>query len=78
MLELVIIVDSSGSIGRANFNKYVRPFVRDLVRGFDIGPEATQVGLIVYSKDVDVVFGLNNTHNNVKVGLDDMTRDGYR
>ena len=77
MLELVIIVDSSGSIGRENYEKYVKPFVRDLVRGFDIGPEATRVGLIVYSGDSDVVFGLAK-HNNVKVGLDDMTRDGYR
>ena len=51
-LELVFIVDSSGSVGKDNFVRYVKPFVRDLVGRFTIAPDATRVGLVLYSKAV--------------------------
>ena len=52
------MLDSSGSVGNSNFQT-VRQFVLDFVQGLNIGPNDTQVGVIVFSDFTTVAFNLN-------------------
>ena len=52
------MLDSSGSIGRLNFQR-VRKFVLDFVEELTIGTNDNQVGVIVFSSSASVVFNLN-------------------
>ena len=52
------MLDASGSVGSSNFQR-VRQFVLDFVQGLKIGPNDTQVGVIVFSSYPTVVFNLN-------------------
>ena len=54
----MFVLDSSGSIGAANFQK-IRNFVDAVVNDLEIGPTRTQVGVIVFSSEAYVEFGLS-------------------
>ncbi|XP_019614540.1 PREDICTED: uncharacterized protein LOC109462428 isoform X1 [Branchiostoma belcheri] len=56
-LDLFLVLDGSGSVGAANFDK-VKQFARDMVNRFDIGPTATRVGVLQYSDRNSLVFNL--------------------
>ena len=58
-IELVFIIDSSGSIGEDNF-KYIKEFVKGIVNEFTIGPNTTRIGLVLYSEKISVVFNLDD------------------
>ena len=56
-IDLVFVLDSSGSIGDANFQT-IRNFVNTFVGTLEIGPTRSQVGVIVFSDDAQVQFNL--------------------
>ncbi len=56
--DIVFIVDSSGSVGPANF-ELAKRFVGDVISRLDIGSSATRVGVIDYADSVENVFFLN-------------------
>ncbi|XP_076809872.1 E-selectin-like [Clavelina lepadiformis] len=53
VMDLAIVLDSSGSIGAANWDRLLK-FVRDFLREVEIGDGAARVSVISYSKDVDL------------------------
>ena len=57
-LDLVFVLDSSGSVGSGNF-ALVRNFVADVIDTFEIGPDETQVGVITFSGIARTIFQLN-------------------
>ena len=61
-MDLVFVLDSSGSVGRTNFAS-VRNFVADVTNTFEIAPEETRVAVITFSGMARTVFQLN-THSN--------------
>ena len=58
----MFVLDSSGSIGKENFQK-IRNFVDAIVNGLEIGPTRTQVGVIVFSSNVQMNFSINKYPN---------------
>jgi len=54
VLDIAFIVDSSGSIGRSNWEK-VKRFVKALISKLDISSSGTQVAAIAYSNNPEVV-----------------------
>ena len=60
-LDLVFVIDSSGSIGSTNF-QLMRDFVKNVVMQFVIGPDRTQVGMITFNNTATVQFQLS-AHN---------------
>ena len=63
--DVVFVVDSSGTINEndpQNWNR-VRTFVNEIIRRFSIGENAAQVGLVLYSTDVESSFYLNSFSN---------------
>lgn len=56
-MELVFVIDSSESVGPENF-EIIKDFVAALVDRLTVGRNATRVGLVLYSLDVQVVFNL--------------------
>ena len=61
IFDLVIVLDSSGSIeeaGTGNWN-LTKAFVVNILQGLDIGPQATRVGLVMFSRNVRNEFFLN-------------------
>jgi len=57
--DIVIVADASTSIGQKNFTRQLE-FISDLVGTFDIGPSATQIGLITFSTNPHVQFNMNS------------------
>ena len=57
-IDLIFVLDSSGSVAASNF-QHVRNFAANLVQELQIGPNKTQVGMIVFSSSVRVMFYLN-------------------
>ncbi|XP_036085248.1 matrilin-4 [Rousettus aegyptiacus] len=56
-LDLVFVIDSSRSVRPFEFET-MRQFLVGLLRGLDLGPNATRVGVIQYSSQVQSVFRL--------------------
>ncbi|KAF3824926.1 hypothetical protein GH733_010260 [Mirounga leonina] len=56
-LDLVFVIDSSRSVRPFEFET-MRQFLVGLLRGLDVGPDATRVGVIQYSSQVQSVFPL--------------------
>lgn len=59
-LDLLFLLDASVSVGPENFAQ-MQSFVRSLTLQFDVNPDVTQVGLVVYGGRVRTAFGLD-TH----------------
>ncbi|XP_040048668.2 collagen alpha-1(XX) chain [Gasterosteus aculeatus] len=57
--DIVLLVDGSWSIGRANFRR-VRDFLEGLMMPFHIGPDHIQIGLTQYSGDPRTEWQLNS------------------
>ncbi|KAG8519720.1 Matrilin-4 [Galemys pyrenaicus] len=56
-LDLVFVIDSSRSVRPFEFET-MRQFLMGLLRALDVGPNATRVGVIQYSSQVQSVFPL--------------------
>ena len=54
----MFVLDSSGSIGAPNF-QLIKEFVANIATDLDIGPDNSQVGVIVFSSSAAVQFSLN-------------------
>ena len=65
-IDLVFVLDSSGSIGIVNF-QLIRNFVTNIIQNLDIGPDKNRVGVIVYSNTATVQFSLNTHQTNVSL-----------
>ena len=55
----MFLLDSSGSVGFELFRKK-KEFIRHMVDGLNIGPDATHVGIATFSSNSRVEFGLNS------------------
>ena len=53
-------MDSSGSINKEKY-EIAKKFVADLVNGFTINEKNVQVGLIIFSGEVKLIFGLKDS-----------------
>ncbi|KAL5006010.1 hypothetical protein ScPMuIL_017168 [Solemya velum] len=58
-VDLVIVLDSSTSVGRDNFQKMLR-FCKNLLENADIDSGNVRVGLLIYSTEVHVQFYLED------------------
>lgn len=47
-MDIVILLDSSGSVGLENFNK-MKQFLVKSINGFSVGPNSIQIGLVTFS-----------------------------
>ena len=72
-MDIAFIVDSSGSIGRSNWER-VKRFLKALVSKLDVSPSATHVAVISYSTSPKVEMRFNGLQNTDEVNrkFDDM------
>ena len=56
-LDIVFVLDSSGSIGGSNFIT-MKTFVKNVVSNFEIGDSKTRVGIIRYSSSASIILPL--------------------
>ncbi len=63
--DLIFVLDSSGSINNNHPDNYnqVRAFVHNFVNELAIGPEANQVGVIIFGVNDEIVFNLSTSSN---------------
>ncbi|XP_021375367.1 uncharacterized protein LOC110464458 isoform X14 [Mizuhopecten yessoensis] len=86
-VDMVIVVDSSTSVGEDNFRKQIN-FVKQLLSNSDIDSGAVRAGVLIYSTGVEVQFQLNTykTKNSMFTAIDNIqyiygstnTADGLR
>ena len=62
---MVFALDSSGSIGRTNYQKVV-DFVREVIHGLNINSDS-RVGVVVYSNSPSILMSLNQYSNKMSV-----------
>lgn len=69
-MELIFVIDSSESVGPENF-EIIKDFVTALVDRVTVGRNATRIGLVLYSLEVRLEFGLNKytTQQDVKQAI---------
>ena len=58
VLDLVLMVDTSSSVGQANF-VLIKDFLANVFGNFPIGMTETRVGMVTYNNDVNIKFYLN-------------------
>ncbi|KAK0047864.1 FMRFamide receptor [Biomphalaria pfeifferi] len=64
--DVLLILDSSGSIGKANYDLLAK-FSADLTSNFTVAPDAIQFGTIIFSDSVQNIFNFNQFTNNSQV-----------
>ncbi|GFR95034.1 collagen alpha-5(VI) chain, partial [Elysia marginata] len=74
-IDLVLLLDASGSVGSADFRKQVN-FLADLVAQFDVGPTKMQVAAATYDSDVNRQFYLND-YNDTQSVVEAIRRISY-
>jgi hypothetical protein len=57
--DLIFVVDSSGSIGSANW-VFVLEFINDIIDKVGVAPQGTHVGFVTYGNRAHIQFQLNN------------------
>ena len=66
IMDIVFVIDSSGSVDKDNWET-IKDFLKAVVGSFEIGPDATMVGIVSYGKSAVKVLDLTadpNTVNN--------------
>ena len=73
ILDIAFIIDSSGSIGRRNWER-VKRFVKALVSKLEVSYYSTRIAAMAYSTDPEVVMRFNDYQGTVEVnqGFDGM------
>ena len=61
-LDIVFVLDASGSIGQSNF-VIMRDFVKSIISNFEIGADKTRVGVIRYASSASIVISLGSVNN---------------
>ena len=72
-MDIAFVVDSSGSIGRTNWERMKR-FLKALVSRLDVSPSAAHIAAIAYSNSPEVVMRFNSVQgtNQINQLLDRM------
>ena len=63
-LDIVFVLDASGSIGSSNFVR-MKDFVKSVVSNFEIGADKTRVGVIRYATSASIVIPLGSTDDSL-------------
>ena len=61
-MDICFLVDSSASVLQVNWPKLLG-FINDVVSLVDLGPQATQVGLVSFSSTSELTIPLNRFNN---------------
>jgi len=57
-VDLVFVLDGTGSVGATNFER-MKTFVQKMISDFELGPEATRIGVVVYSHRASLEISLD-------------------
>ena len=63
-LDIVFVLDASGSIGSSNFVR-MKDFVKSVVSNFEIGDDKTRVGVIRYASSASIIIPLGSTDDSL-------------
>jgi uncharacterized protein YegL len=77
-VDLVFVLDNSGSVGVENFKK-VKDFVKRVIDFFNIGADGTHVSVVTYDTDTHIEFNLVKyfTKNELRNAVDDIQYHGF-
>lgn len=69
-MDVVLVLDGSGSIGKENWRDNVVPFAVGIANKLPIDPEYTRLGCVLYHTEAEVYFQMNQAglQNNAAVG----------
>ncbi|KAJ7380110.1 hypothetical protein OS493_010821 [Desmophyllum pertusum] len=66
VVDIAFIIDSSGSIGRTNWERMKR-FIKALISKLDVSPSATHIAAVAYSTNPKVEMTFNNVQSTNEV-----------
>ena len=73
-LDLVFVVDGSGSVGRSNW-RLVTDFLIEVVNRLDIGAQQVRVGMVLFSSSAQTLWGLGSRQASDRESLTAGMRD---
>jgi uncharacterized protein YegL len=77
-VDLVFLLDNSGSVGDTNFRK-VKDFVKRVIDFLNIGVDGTHVSVVTYDTDTYIEFNLVKyfTKHELRNAVDDIRYNGF-
>ena len=70
VIDLALIIDSSGSIRSTDFFK-LKLFLKDITRLVNMGPQGTHIALVFFSTQAEVVSNFTETPYTVRRKIDE-------
>ncbi|GMR41048.1 hypothetical protein PMAYCL1PPCAC_11243 [Pristionchus mayeri] len=62
-VDVVLVIDASGSITEPIFNSYTKSFAKELIDRFVVSPTRSRVGIVVYAGSVFMTQGITECSN---------------
>ena len=66
VVDVIFILDGSGSVGQVNFDK-VKDFLVDVIQRVDMDSGAVRLGLLIFDSEAQVVFYVSNVMTNFEL-----------
>ena len=73
-LDLVFVVDGSGSVGRSNW-RLVTDFLIEVINRLDVGAQQVRVGMVLFSTHAQTLWGLGSRQASDRESLTAGMRD---
>jgi uncharacterized protein YegL len=73
-IELMLVLDSSGSIESRDYYQVMKPWAKDLVGRFTLGAEAARIGVVNFSSNASLEIGLADDQSNIFRNIDEMVK----
>jgi hypothetical protein len=75
IIDLMLVFDGSGSIPPDDF-VVMKIFIQQLVNAFEIGPDASRIGMLQFSDTAELYITLSDDADLINAAIDNMTQFG--
>ena len=72
-IDVVLVLDDSGSIDTSNSTEAVKNFSKAIVRGFNLGDDLSRVAVVTFASDATLRTGLSTELNTINDAIDKLT-----
>ena len=75
-IDVVLVLDDSGSIDTSMSTEAVKNFSKAIVRGFNLGDDLSRVAVVTFESDANLHTGLSAELNEINDAIDKLTGSG--
>lgn len=75
-MDIVFVIDMSGSVGSSNWNNKIKPFMKDIISSLDVGADGAMIGFVTYGSTARKVFDLSSNMTYINEAIDSTSYTG--